>query len=202
MTIPMLPFRILVFLLSCVPFALLVFNIVTGSLGPDPGQTVTETLGLSALQLLIVTLLMTPLARWTQWTGWIKVRRMVGLFAFFYATLHLMAFLQFILGWTDLWATFTKRPYIIFGSIAFLLLIPLAVTSTKSMMRRVGRRWKPLHRLIYPAVALAWLHFMFQARSDIAEMVIYGLVVVFLLGIRGYWFGWYSLIPLRAPRRS
>jgi len=202
MTISMLPFRILVFLLSCVPLALLVLDIATGSLGPDPGQTVTETLGLSALQLLIVTLLMTPLARWTHWAGWIKVRRMVGLFAFFYAMLHLMAFLQFILGWTDLWATFTKRPYIIFGTLAFLLLIPLAATSTKAMMRRLGRRWKPLHRLIYPAVALVWLHFIFQARSDITEMVIYGLVVVFLLVIRGYWFGWYSLVPLRTAKRG
>jgi len=202
MTIPMLPFRILAFLLSCVPLALLVLDIATGSLGPDPGQTVTETLGLSALQLLIVTLLMTPLARWTHWAGWIKVRRMVGLFAFFYATLHLMAFLQFILGWTDLWATFTKRPYIIFGSLGFLLLIPLAATSTKAMMRRLGRRWKPLHRLIYPAVALVWLHFIFQARSDITEMVIYGLVVVCLLAIRGYWFGWHSLVPLRTAKRG
>lgn len=202
MTIPMLPFRILVFLLSCVPLALLVLDIATGSLGPDPGQRVTETLGLSALQLLIVTLSMTPLARWSHWSGWIKVRRMVGLFAFFYATLHLMAFLQFILGWTDLWATFTKRPYIIFGSLAFLLLIPLAATSTKAMMRRLGRRWKPLHRLIYPAVALVWLHFIFQARSDITEMVIYGLVVVFLLVIRAYWFGWYSLVPLRTAKRG
>lgn len=202
MTIPMLPFRILVFLLSCVPLALLVLDIATGSLGPDPGQTVTETLGLSALQLLIVTLSMTPLARWSHWSGWIKVRRMVGLFAFFYATLHLMAFLQFILGWTDLWATFTKRPYIIFGSLAFLLLIPLAATSTKAMMRRLGRRWKPLHRLIYPAVALVWLHFIFQARSDITEMVIYGLVLVFLLVIRGHWFGWYSLVPLRTAKRG
>ncbi len=202
MAIPLLPFRILVFVLSCMPFALLVLDIVTGSLGPDPGQTVTEALGLSALQLMIATLFITPLARWTHWSGWIKVRRMLGLFAFFYASLHLMAFLQFILGWGDLWATFTKRPYIIFGSLAFLLLIPLAATSTKAMMRRLGRQWKPLHRLVYPAVALVWLHFLFQARSDITEMVVYGLVVAFLLGVRGYWFGWRSLVPLRIPKRA
>ncbi|MFP3443004.1 ferric reductase-like transmembrane domain-containing protein, partial [Pantoea sp. SIMBA_133] len=76
--------------------------------------------------------------------------RMLGLFAFFYAVLHVLAFLQFILGWSDLWATFTKRPYILAGMVSFLMLVPLALTSTKGMMRRMGRQWKGLHKLVYP----------------------------------------------------
>lgn len=199
MALPMPLFRTLVFLLASGPLILLVGNIATGSLGPDPGQEVTEALGLAAFQLLIVTLAMSPLARLSHWSGWIRVRRMLGLFAFFYACLHLLAFLQFILGWSDLWATFTKRPYIVLGSLAFLLLLPLAITSTRGMMQRLGARWKPLHRLVYPAAVLAWLHFLWQARSDITEMLIYGLVIVLLLALRGRWFGLRSLIPLQAP---
>jgi len=199
MVLPMPLFRALVFLLAAGPLILLIANIATGTLGPDPGQEVTEALGLAAFQLLIVTLAMSPLARLTSWSGWIRVRRMLGLFAFFYAGLHLLAFLQFILGWSDLWATFTKRPYIVLGSLSFLLLLPLAMTSTRAMMQRLGKRWKPLHRLIYPAVLLAWLHFLWQSRSDITEMLIYGLVIGLLLVLRGRWFGWRSLIPLQAP---
>jgi sulfoxide reductase heme-binding subunit YedZ len=104
-----LAFRLLAAFLACVPLLMLVINIATQSLGPDPGQEVTESLGLAAFQLLIVTLAMTPLKRWSGWAGWIRIRRMLGLFAFFYAGLHVFAFLQFILGWSDLWATFTKQ---------------------------------------------------------------------------------------------
>ena len=102
-----LAFRLLAAFLACVPLLILAINIETQSLGPDPGQEVTESLGLAAFQLLIVTLAMTPLKRWSGWAGWIRVRRMLGLFAFFYAVLHVLAFLQFILGWGELWATFT-----------------------------------------------------------------------------------------------
>lgn len=201
MALPMPVFRGLVFLLALAPLGFLGAEIATGALGPDPGQEVTEALGLAAFQLLIVTLGMTPLSRLFKWPGWIRVRRMLGLFAFFYACLHLLAFLQFILGWSDLWTTFTKRPYIVFGSLAFLLLLPLAVTSTRGMTQRLGRRWKPVHRLVYPAVLMAWLHFLWQSRSDITEMLVYGVVVVILFAIRVKWFGWRSLIPLRLPDR-
>lgn len=153
-------------------------------MGPDPGQIITEALGLAAFQLLLATLAMTPLRRWTGWGGWLRVRRMLGLFAFFYAVLHVLAFLQFILGWSDLWATFTKRPYIIAGAVAFLCLVPLAVTSPVSAMRRLGPYWKRLHKLIYLAVGVAWVHFLWQARSDLGEMVMYGLLLAILLGVR------------------
>ena len=190
-----LAFRLLAAFLACVPLLVLGINIAAQSLGPDPGQEVTESLGLAAFQLLIVTLCMTPLKRLTGWPGWIRVRRMLGLFAFFYAVLHVLAFLQFILGWSDLWATFTKRPYIVAGALSFLMLVPLAVTSTRGMVKRLGRNWKRLHKLIYLIAIAAWVHFIWQARSDIGEMVAYGLVILGLLALRWKWNGVRGLVP-------
>lgn len=190
-----LAFRLVVALLASLPLLVLAINIAGQSLGPDPGQEVTESLGLSAFQLLIATLCMTPLKRWTGWAGWVRVRRMLGLFAFFYAGLHVLAFLQFILGWSDLWATFTKRPYIVAGALSFLMLVPLALTSTRGMMRRLGKSWKGLHKLVYLIAVTAWVHFIWQARSDIGEMVVYGLVILGLLMLRWKWSGARGLIP-------
>lgn len=182
-----LTFRLLVALLALIPLAILVARLTGGDLGPDPGQEVTESLGLAAFQLLLATLCMTPFRKWTGWAGWLRVRRMLGLFSFFYAVLHVLAFLQFILGWQDVWATFTKRPYIIAGLLAFVLMLPLAITSTKGMIRRLGKRWKSLHKSVYVVVLAAWVHFLWQARSDIGEMVVYGAVVALLLGARLWW---------------
>jgi sulfoxide reductase heme-binding subunit YedZ len=194
---PYTPVKILVFLLCLIPLGLIGWDIQSGNLGPDPGQTITEALGIAAFQFLLITLLISPLRKITGWAGWLRFRRMLGLYAFFYAALHVLAFLQFILGWFDLWATFTKRPYIIAGGLAFLLMVPLAATSTRGMMKRVGRGWKPLHRLIYSSAALAWVHFLWQARSDVTEMMIYGLLLAVLLGVRVYWSGFSTLIPLK-----
>ncbi len=194
---PYAPVKVLVFLICLIPLALIGWDIQSGNLGPDPGQTITEALGIAAFQFLLITLLISPLRKITGWAGWLRFRRMVGLYAFFYAALHVLAFLQFILGWFDLWATFTKRPYIIAGGLAFLLMAPLAATSTRGMMKRMGRGWKPLHRLIYSSALLAWVHFLWQARSDVTEMMIYGLVLAVLLATRVYWSGFSTLIPLR-----
>lgn len=183
----MVGFRLTAALLASVPLLRLLLEIMQSQLGPDPGEVVTKALGLAAFQLLLVTLAMTPLRKITGWTGWIRVRRMLGLFSFFYAVLHVLAFLQFIVGWQDLWASFTKRPYIILGMIAFTGMVPLALTSTKGMMKRLGRRWKVLHRTIYIIALAAWAHFLWQARSDIGEMVAYGTVLLFLLGWRLFW---------------
>lgn len=191
-------FRLIAVVVASLPLVLLSWRMFAGELGPDPGQAITESLGLAAFQLLLATLCMTPFKRWTNWGGWLRIRRMLGLFAFLYAAMHILAFLQFIVGWFDLWATFTKRPYIIAGAVAFLCLIPLAATSTKGMMRRLGPSWKRLHRLIYLAVVVAWVHFIWQARSDIGEMVAYAVVVVCLLALRSYWSGWKSLMPLKS----
>lgn len=183
----LLAFRALVALAALLPLALLVSRLISGDLGPDPGQEVTESLGLAAFQLLLATLCMTPLRKWTGWPGWVRVRRMLGLFSFFYVVLHVLAFLQFILGWQDVWATFTKRPYIVAGLAAFLLMVPLALTSTQGMVRRLGKRWKALHKSIYIVALAAWVHFLWQARSDIGEMVVYGAVVLLLLALRLWW---------------
>lgn len=183
----MLVFRGLVFLLALIPLAQLLTLAGTGGLGPDPGQLVTEALGMAALQLLLVTLAMTPLKRWTGWTGWLRVRRMLGLFVFFYAVLHVVAFLQFIAGWQDLWVTFTGRPYIIAGLLSFVLLALLAGTSTRAAVRRLGKRWKTLHQWVYVAAVAAWVHYLWQARSDITEMVVYGGVLFLLLAVRFWW---------------
>jgi len=194
----MLVFRVAVFAASCVPLALLLLDIAANDLGPDPGEAVTRFLGTIALQWLMLTLTMTPLRHFTGWAGWIRVRRMLGLFAFFYASLHLLSFLQFIVGWQDLWSSFTRRPYIIAGMVAFVPMAALAVTSTKGMMKRLGKRWKPLHRAIYPIVGAAWVHFIWQARSDIGEMVFYGALILVLLGLRLWWF----VQKRRAVRRA
>lgn len=194
---PYLWAKVVIFILCLTPLGVIAWDLGAGELGPDPGQAITEALGLATFQFLLITLLITPLKKVTGWAGWIRFRRMLGLYAFFYGVLHVLAFLQFILGWHDLWATFTKRPYIIAGALAFTLMVPLALTSTKKMMKKMGRGWKPLHRLIYCSAVLAWVHFLWQARSDITEMVLYGVVLFGLLGVRVYWFGVASLIPLR-----
>lgn len=180
-------FRLTAAGLALIPLLRLVLAIAQSQLGPDPGEVVTRALGLAAFQLLLVTLAMTPLRKITGWTGWLRIRRMLGLFSFFYAVLHVLAFLQFIVGWQDLWASFTRRPYIILGLVAFVGMFPLALTSTKGMMRRLGRRWKTLHQFIYVIALAAWAHFLWQARSDIGEMVFYGAVLLLLLALRVYW---------------
>jgi len=111
---------------------------------------------------------------------------MLGLFAFFYAVLHLLVFLAFRLGWRfgELWSEVVERPYITVGAGALLLLIPLALTSTDAMVRRLGRRWKRLHQLVYPAAVLAMLHFLWQLRSDFGRMLLYALWLLALLGWR------------------
>ena len=169
---------------SLVPLAVLFGRLVFGHLGPDPAEPVTRATGLAALQWLLITLAMTPLRKWTGRPEWLRLRRMFGLFAFFYACLHLAAYLHLIAGWQDLWVSFTQRPYIIAGMAAFLMLLPLALTSTRSAMRRLGHRWKLLHRLIYPAAIVAWVHYLWQARADIGDMVLYGVVLAIMLGAR------------------
>lgn len=169
------------------PLARLILAAATGQLGADPGKTMTRGLGLAALQMLIATLAMTPLRRLTGWKVWLRSRRMLGLFSLFYACLHLLAYLQFIAGWQDVLGDVVKRPYITLGFSAFVLMIPLGLTSTRGMMRRLGKRWARLHRSVYLIIVLAWLHFLWQARSDVTIMVYYGALILLLLGLRLWW---------------
>ncbi|MFN3883082.1 MAG: sulfite oxidase heme-binding subunit YedZ [Nitrincola lacisaponensis] len=168
------------------PLVLLMYQVVTDQAGADPAQMLVLASGLWALRFLWLTLAVTPLRRLPR-LGWlIRFRRMLGLYAFFYAVLHLLAFITFILGWrVDLvWREFTERPYIVVGLLSLLLLLPLAVTSTTYWMRRLGRNWVRLHWLIYPAAVLAMVHFIMQIRAGYSEQLLYGSLLLILLGYR------------------
>jgi len=160
----------------------------TGSdmLGADPVAEVEHRTGLWALRLLLLTLAITPLRQITGQTVLLRFRRMLGLYAFFYASLHLAAYLVLDLGgyWAQIFEEIAKRPYITVGFTAWLLLVPLAVTSTLGWMRRLGRRWGQLHRLVYAVAVLAILHFWWLVKSDVREPAIYAAIVAVLLGWR------------------
>lgn len=148
------------------------------ALGPDPGKVLVDRLGLGALILLLLTLSMTPMQRLTGWPGWIAVRRQLGLWCFFYVVLHLCAYLIFVLGldWSQLGVELLKRPYIIVGSLGFVCLLALAVTSNRYSQRRLGARWKKLHRLVYVVLGLGLLHMLWIVRADLKEWVIYAVI--------------------------
>lgn len=155
-------------------------------LGPDPGKVLVDRLGLGTLILLLITLSMTPLQRLTGWAGWIAVRRQLGLWCFAYVVLHLSAYAIFVLGldWSQLGVELRKRPYIIVGSLGFLGLLALAVTSNRYSQRRLGHRWKKLHRLVYLILGLGLLHMLWIVRADLKEWAIYASIGALLLVLR------------------
>jgi methionine sulfoxide reductase heme-binding subunit len=184
-----LVYKPLVFVLCLLPLAWLLcgaFGLLGVSLGADPVKKLEHELGLRALQLLLLTLLITPIRQLFNLTHLPRLRRMLGLFAFFYALLHFTVYLSLDLEFN--FGTFfkdvAKRPYITIGLLALVLLIPLAVTSTNKMMRRLGRRWQKLHRLIYPIAILGVWHFWWQVKRDIREPLIYAVILAILLGYR------------------
>ncbi|SPO65011.1 protein-methionine-sulfoxide reductase heme-binding subunit MsrQ [Pseudomonas sp. JV241A] len=156
------------------------------ALGPDPGKILVDRLGLGALIFLLITLSMTPLQRLTGWAGWIVSRRQLGLWCFAYIVLHLSAYMFFVLGldWGQLGVELSKRPYIIVGMLGFLGLLVLAVTSNRYSQRRLGARWKKLHKLVYVILGLGLLHFLWVVRADLKEWVIYAAIGLFLLALR------------------
>lgn len=176
----------LVFLLPLLPLAWLFDQAWNMNLGADPAQAIVKFTGLWTLRLLWITLAVTPLRRIFHW-GWLqRYRRMLGLYTLFYAVVHALAFATFILGWRPdlLVRELSERPYIVVGSLALLLLIPLGVTSTRSMQRRLGARWVKLHRLVYVIAVLAMVHFIWQIRSSFEDQLLYGLILAWLLGYR------------------
>lgn len=178
--------RASVFLLALSPPLYWLYQAWIFALGPDPGKVLVDNLGQGGLVLLLLTLAMTPLQRLTRWNGWILVRRQLGLWCFTYICLHLCAYLVFILGldWTQLGVELRKRPYIIVGTLGFLGLLPLALTSNKYSMRKLGSGWKKLHRLVYVILALGLLHMLWVVRSDIERWSLYAAIGVFLLLLR------------------
>ena len=191
-----------VFLTALVPFAVLLNRLVSGTLGADPLGEITNTTGLWTLRFVSITLAITPLRRLTGWNAAIRFRRMIGLFAFFYGSLHLAVFVVAdrlaALGFPDplTWRTVQdlaasigdevfNRPYITLGFISWLLMAGLAVTSTTGMIRRLGgRRWQALHRTVYIAAIAGVLHYWWSVRADVRGPSAYAVVVTGLLAYR------------------
>jgi len=152
-------------------------------------QQITHRTGNWALRLLLLTLAVTPVRRFTGWTRLVQLRRMLGLYAFFYATLHLSTYLVLDLGgfWSQIFADIAKRPFITVGFLAWLLMLPLALTSTRGMIRRLGKRWQALHRLVYLCGILGVLHFLWLVKLDLREPLVYAGILFVLLALRVYW---------------
>ena len=176
------------FLLACVPFLRLFIFAYLDQLGANPLEAITRNTGDWTLYLLCITLSITPLRRITGWTWLIALRRMMGLFTFFYASLHFLAFLWFD-HFFDVQAMLldvVKRPFIAMGFATFLLLLPLAITSTNSMMRKLGKRWKTLHQLIYLIIIMGLLHFwwMRAGKQNFAQPLLITVIALVFLGSR------------------
>ncbi|SCZ57207.1 sulfoxide reductase heme-binding subunit YedZ [Thiohalomonas denitrificans] len=179
--------KALVFPAALLPALYLWFATLTGNLGANPIEALIRGHGDWALRFLLLTLAITPLRRLSRWGGIMRFRRMLGLFAFFYATIHLLGYLvldQFF-AWGAIVEDIIERPFITVGMAACVLLVPLAITSTRKMQRRLGgRRWLRLHRLVYPAAALAVLHFYLMVKADTREPLIYAFLLAILLLMR------------------
>ena len=181
--------KTVVFAACLLPFALIALDVARGTLGPDPVAQITHETGIWALRLLLATLAMTPLRLLAGSALPIRFRRMLGLFAFFYATLHLAVYVVLDLRgyWPQVLEDIVTRPYITVGFTALLMMVPLAITSTRGMIRRLGRRWGQLHRLVYPAAMLACLHFFWLVKADKREPLIYAAILAVLLAFRLPW---------------
>lgn len=176
----------LVFMLCLVPLGLTLWQVLVLNTSPDPAKTLVDATGIWALRLLWLCLAITPLRWLTGDSGWVRLRRMLGLFAFFYATVHVLAYVFLLFGadWGRLWQELAKRPYIMAGFAAWLLLLPLAITSTQGWQRRLGRRWMALHRLGYAAALLAMTHFTWLEKLGLTATWPYAVVLAMLLGAR------------------
>lgn len=179
----------LVFLLALVPAGYLAYRTYTNDLGVNPAETLQLETGGWALKFLLMTLTITPIRRLTGWNRIIQYRRMLGLFAFFYASLHFLTYivLDKYFAFGEMMADVAKRPFITAGFVAFVSMLPLAITSTKGWIRRLGRRWQSLHRLIYVSGVAAAVHFVWKVKVAIGEPVYYAIALAVLLGFRVVW---------------
>lgn len=180
------PLRLAVFLCALAPFLYGVYLAVAGGFGANPIQAATHFTGDWTLYLLLATLALTPLRRLTGRIGVVRHRRMLGLFTFFYACVHFALWLvvdQFF-DWGEIVRDIVKRPYITVGFTAFVLLIPLALTSTRNMVRRLGARWRRLHSLVYVVGTLGIIHYLWLVKADRLPPILYGCVLITLLALR------------------
>jgi len=185
---PLLKF--VVFILSLLPLAYYGWGAWHDTLGANPIEAVTRGMGTWTLNFLLVTLAVTPLRKLTGWYAALRLRRMLGLFTFFYAVLHLTSYLWFdqFFDWREIAQDILKRPFITVGMAAFVLLAPLAATSSNFAIRRLGgRRWQALHRTVYVIGILAVLHYSWLVKADQSQPLLYGGILVVLLGLRAWW---------------
>ena len=174
------------FALLAAPAVYLAYALFAGGLGPDPIETLTAETGEMALRALVLSLALTPLRQLLKAAWPIRLRRMIGLFAFFYAALHVAIWvvLDQQLDPAAMLADVVRRPYVLAGTAAFLVMVPLAATSTKRIARRMGRRWQGLHRWVYLAGAAAVVHFAWLAKGDVAEPYVYLAILASLYAVR------------------
>jgi sulfoxide reductase heme-binding subunit YedZ len=184
--------KVAAFATALMPALWLVYGVFADTLGANPIDAVTDETGTWTLRFLVLTLLVTPLRRWTGWNWLIRFRRMLGLFAFFYGVLHFLTYL-----WLDQFfdlqaivADIVKRPFITVGFLAFVLMVPLALTSTAGWIRRLGgKRWNLLHRLVYVSAIAGVVHYWWLVKADVSRPVRYAIIVASLLAARA-WFAW------------
>jgi len=178
--------KIFIFIICLLPLVNYALGIVNDSLGANPIEYITRGFGEWGLRFLLITLAISPIRLITKKTQILRFRRMLGLFSFFYVSLHLLTYLwldQFF-DWNEIWIDIVENPFITAGMIAYLMLIPLAVTSTNKMMKRLRHNWKRLHKLIYVIAALGVLHFFWLVKADLREPIIYLLILLLLLSLR------------------
>lgn len=179
--------KLLLFVACLVPIASLAYGLFSGSITGDPVETMTEITGQWSLRFLLLTLTITPLRRITKVPDLIKFRRMLGLFAFFYAFCHLNVYIVFdqFFDWSAILRDTIEKKFVFAGMLALLLMIPLAVTSTNGWIKRLGaKRWQRLHKLVYIIAIAVIVHFIWLVKADLTEPLIYALILAFLLGFR------------------
>src|SRR6185295_19250143 len=179
--------KFVVFINAVIPLALLLWDLYRKQVGPNPLEFATRTTGMLTLVFLSLTVAITPLRRIFGINSLVKFRRMLGLFAFFYGSLHLLTYIWFdrLFNFVSVAADVAQRPFILVGMTAFLLMVPLAITSTNKMVKRIGgKRWAQLHRLVYASAIAGVIHFWMLVKSDIRLPLTFGFIVFFLLGYR------------------
>ena len=174
-----------VYLLLTLPLIILISELFLGKLGVDPMRRIEETLGITALNLLIVTLVLAPLSKLTA-INFIRLRRSIGLMSFFYICLHLLTWLMLDmqLRWSEILISIAKKPFILLGMISFILLLPLAITSNNYLTKKLGSLWSKIHRIIYPAIILAGIHYLMMAKTIELDAVIYLIIILLLISLR------------------
>jgi sulfoxide reductase heme-binding subunit YedZ len=194
--------RVVVFLAGLSPLAWLVWAAFSGGLGANPVDTITQHTGIWTLRLLLVALTVTPARRLLGWSTLASYRRMLGLFAFFYATLHFSTLIVFdhFFDWAAIWADVRERPFITAGFTGFVLMIPLALTSPSRMVRALGgRRWQKLHQLVYVCGLAGVVHYLWLVKTDIRPPLVYSVWLLVVMSVRvAYWTNWLGAAAPRA----